>query len=209
MVILLGGRPRIIREIEPYCSAILLAYWPGSQGAQAIYDVVMGHFNPSGKLPYTYPRYSGSLVTYDHKLLDEAVEIVEPYQYFYEFKPQYEFGHGLSYTHFEYSDLKLSKDTISEKDSLEVSVQLTNTGARGGHEVVQVYSRDLFASITPAVKRLRRFEKVYLLPGESKTVRFTLMPTDFSFVNADLVDVTEKGGFEVQVGKLRHSFEYK
>jgi beta-glucosidase len=208
VAVLLGGRPRIIREIEPYCKAILMAYWPGSQGGQAIYDVIMGHFNPCGKLPFTYPRYSGSLITYDHKLLDEAVEIVEPYQYFYEFKPQYEFGHGLSYTRFNYSDLQLNHDTLSEGDSLVVSLTVTNTGARGGHEVVQLYSKDLVASITPAVKRLRRFEKIYLLPGESKKVNFKLWPADLAFVNSELKWVTEKGGFEILLGDLKAEFVY-
>lgn len=209
VVILVGGRPRIIREIEPLCSAILLAYWPGSQGAKAIYDVVYGRFNPSGKLPYTYPRYSGSLITYDHKPLDEAVEIVEPYHYFYEFKPQYEFGHGLSYTTFSYSDLKISKDTVSASDSVSISVTLSNHGKMGGHEVLQLYTRDVFASITPAVKRLRRFQKVYLLPGESKQVTFQLKPEDVAFVNNEGKWVTEQGEFEVQLGKLKKKFVLK
>lgn len=209
ILILLGGRPRIVREMEPFCQSIVMAYWPGPQGAQAIYDVITGKFNPCGKLPYTYPRYSGSLVTYDHKLLDEAIEIVEPYQYFYEFKPQFEFGHGLSYTTFTYDDLTLSKDTIGDNDTLTVSLTLTNSGSRGGHEVVQLYSRDLYASITPSVKRLRKFRKEYLLPGESKKISFSLSIQDLAFVNQELRWATEEGAFQLKVGNQSKTFVYK
>ena len=210
VLVLLEGRPRIIREIEPYCSAILLAYWPGSQGAQAIYDVLYGRYNPSGKLPYTYPRYSGTLITYDHKLLDEAIEIVEPeYKYFYEFTPQYEFGHGLSYTSFEYSPIKLSADTLTGTDSLKVSVSVTNTGKLAGQEVVELYTRDVFASITPCVKRLRRFEKIDLKPGESKTIDFVISKDDLAFVTQDLKTVTEKGSFEIIISNQKILFYYK
>lgn len=209
VLILLEGRPRIIREIEPYCSAVILAYWPGSQGAQAIYDVLYGRYNPSGKLPFTYPRYSGTLLTYDHKLLDEAVEIVEPYQYFYEFNPQYAFGHGLSYTTFGYSGIKISADTLGPADSLQVTVTVTNTGKLAGQEVVELYTRDLVATITPSVKRLRRFEKIDLKAGESKTVHFILTQADLAFVNQDLKTVTEPGTFEISIQKEKIKIYYK
>lgn len=210
VLVLLEGRPRIIREIEPYCSAILLAYWPGSQGAQAIYDVLYGKYNPSGKLPFTYPRYGGTLITYDHKLLDEAIEIVEPeYKYFYEFDPQYSFGHGLSYTTFEYSPIKLSTDTLVGTDSLKVSVTVTNTGKVAGQEVVELYTRDMVASITPCVKRLRRFEKIDLKPGESKTVDFVISKDDLAFVNQELKTVTEPGAFEIIIADKKIRIYYK
>lgn len=209
VLVLLEGRPRIIREIEPYCNAVVLAYWPGAQGAQAIYDVLYGRYNPSGKLPFTYPRYSGTLLTYDHKLLDEAVEIVEPYQYFYEFNPQYAFGHGLSYTTFGYSALKISSDTLVANDSLTVSITVTNTGKLDGQEVVELYSRDLVASITPSVKRLRRFEKIALHAGESKTVDFVLTKADLAFVGQDLKTVTEQGAFEISIQKQKTTIYYK
>jgi len=209
VLVLLEGRPRIIREIEPYCSAVLMAYWPGSQGAQAIYDVIYGKYNPSGKLPFTYPRFSGTLITYDHKLLDEAVEIVEPYQYFYEFNPQYQFGHGLSYTSFEYSPLTLSSDTLLAGDTLKVSVTVKNTGQLEGQEVVELYSRDMVASITPSVRRLRNFEKINLKPGESKKIDFVLTKADLAFVNQDLKEDTEEGTFEILIQKEKASFYYK
>jgi len=210
VLVLLEGRPRIIREIEPYCSAILLAYWPGSQGAQAIHDVVYGKFNPSGKLPYTYPRYSGSLITYDHKLLDEAVEIVDPeYKYFFEFKPQYEFGHGLSYTTFAYSTVSLNTDSLKADDSLKVTVTVTNTGKLAGQEVIELYTRDMYASITPSVKRLRRFVKIYLEAGKAEKVEFVLHKEDLAFVNEDKKPVTEEGDFEIHIADQKAPFYYK
>lgn len=209
VLVLLEGRPRIIREIEPYCSAIVLAYWPGSQGAQAIYDVLYGKYNPSGKLPFTYPRYSGTLITYDHKLLDEAVEIVEPYQYYYEFKPQYPFGHGLSYTTFSYSTVAVSTDTLTGNDSLKVSIEVTNTGKVAGQEVVELYTHDLVASITPCVKRLRRFDKINLVPGESKIINFMIAKDDLAFVNQELKTVTEPGMFEIIIANQKKQIYYK
>lgn len=210
VLVLLEGRPRIIREIEPYCSAIVLAYWPGTHGAQAIYDVLYGTYNPSGKLPFTYPRYSGTLITYDHKLLDEAVEIVEPeYNYFYEFNPQYPFGHGLSYTTFEYGKIIMNTDTLAINDSLRISVKVTNTGKVAGQEVIELYTHDLVASITPCVKRLRKFEKINLIPGETKTVDFVLTKRDLAFVNEALKTVTEKGIFEIMISNQKALVYYK
>ncbi|HTF81180.1 MAG TPA: glycoside hydrolase family 3 C-terminal domain-containing protein, partial [Cytophagales bacterium] len=206
VVVLLEGRPRIIRDIEPLAKAILTAYWPCSQGAQAIHDVIYGVFNPCGKLPYTYPRYSGTLSTYDHKLLDEAMEVADPYKYIFEFTPQYEFGHGLSYTTFNYDTLQVSPAKWSGENDLKITVQVSNTGSRAGHEVVMVYTRDLYASVTPPVKRLKRFQKVLLNPGESKTLTFTLKREDLAFVDEKLQWIAEPGTFEVMVGNKKKSF---
>lgn len=202
ILVLLEGRPRIIREIEPLCSAIIQGYWPCSQGAKAIHDVIVGKVNPSGRLPYTYPRYSGTLLTYDHKPLDEAVEVAEPYSYNFVFNPQYEFGHGLSYTTFEYKDLKVNSDTLTDSDSLHIQVTVTNTGLKAGKETVMLFSTDLYASITPSVKRLRRFKKILLQPNESQTVDFNITKSDLAFVNEQLKTVTEEGGFELKINKL-------
>ncbi|HSY61596.1 MAG TPA: fibronectin type III-like domain-contianing protein, partial [Cytophaga sp.] len=166
-------------------------------------------YNPSGKLPYTYPRYNGTLITYDHKLLDEAVEIVEPYQYFYEFNPQYPFGHGLSYTTFEYSPIKISTDTLVGSDSLKVSVSITNTGKVAGQEAVELYTRDMVASITPCMKRLRRFEKIDLKPGQFKTVDFVISKADLAFVNQELKTVTEPGAFDIIIANQKIRIYYK
>jgi beta-glucosidase len=209
IVILTEGRPRIIREIEPLAGAVLLAYWPGSQGGNAIADVLFGDYNPCGKLPFTYPKYSGDIVTYDHKLLDEAVEIAEPeYKFSYKSDPQWPFGFGLSYTTFEYSNLKLSADQLKGNDKLKVSVTVKNTGKLGGKETVELYSRDLYASITPSVKRLRNFKKIYLDAGTSQLVEFEISKDNLAFVNADLKWITEAGGFELMVGNLKAAFTY-
>jgi len=210
VLILTEGRPRILNEIEKYCEAILLTYWSGSEGANAIAEILAGKTNPSGKLPFTYPRYNGALLTYDHKLLDEAVEIVKPeYEYRYEFNPQYPFGHGLSYTTFEYSNLSVSHDTLTGNDTLHIKVTVANTGKVKGKEVIEVYIRDQYASITPPVKRLKRFEKTELAPGETTTREFHITRNDLSFVGAENKWITEEGGFEIKTGPLSGEFYLK
>jgi beta-glucosidase len=209
VLVLTEGRPRIIREIEPLAQGIIMAYWPASRGGNAIADVLFGDYNPSGKLPFTYPRYSGEIMTYDHKALDEALEEVNPsYKYSYQFNPQWPFGHGLSYTTFEYSNLKLSSDKLTGNGTLKVSVTVKNTGKMAGKETVELYSRDLYASITPSVKRLRRFQKINLQPGASQTVEFELSKADLAFVNNDMKWITEPGDFELMIGSLKAGFNY-
>ncbi len=209
IMVLVEGRPRIVRDIEPLCPGILMGYWPGPQGGTAIADVLFGDVNPSGKLPFTYPRNSGDILTYDHKLLDEAVEVQSPYSYRYEFTPQWQFGHGLSYTSFSYENLKISSDTLRGNAILKISITVKNTGNRAGKEAVELYSRDVFASITPPVKRLRKFTKINLEAGAAQEIVFELSAADLSFVNKDLKWVTEEGDFEVQVGGLKKTFYYK
>ncbi len=209
IMVLIEGRPRIVREIEPLCKGIVMAYWPGPQGGRAIADILFGDVNPSGKLPFTYPRNTGDIIAYDHKLLDEAVEKVDPYSYTLEFNPQWQFGFGLSYTSFAYSNLTLSTDTLRGNAVLKISVTVKNTGARAGKEAVELYSKDLFASITPSVKRLRKFTKITLEPGASQQVMFELTAADVAFVNNELKWITEKGEFEVMVAGLKKSFVYQ
>lgn len=208
ILVLTEGRPRIIREIEPNFAAIVQAYWPGSGGAQAIVDVLYGEYNPDGKLPYTYPQFTGDLMTYDHKFIDEIQELTPGRVTYNGYKPQYPFGHGLSYTTFEYSNLKLSSATLTKSGSIKVSVDVKNSGAKDGKVAVELYSRDLFASITPSVKRLRAFNKIFLKAGETKTVEFTINKDDLAFVNANSKIVTEKGDFEVMIDKLVGKFTY-
>jgi beta-glucosidase len=208
--ILVEGRPRIIRDIEPLSKAILMAYWPGSKGANAIADVLFGDFNPCGKLPFTYPRYSGELIPYDHKWLDEAVEIVEPeYKFIYEFNPQWAFGHGLSYTNFEYSNIKLNSDQLPEAGTIKLTVEIKNTGMKAGKHTVEVYSRDLYASVTPSVKRLRKFKQINLEPGQTQTLEFEISKEDLAFVGTDMKWVTEAGDFELMIGNLKTTLHYK
>lgn len=203
------GRPRIIRKIEPLLNAIVLAYWPGSQGGNAIADVIFGDYNPSGKLPITYPKYPNFMLTYDHKYLDEVVEKVNPQRYGEEFNPQFEFGYGLSYTTFNYSDIKFSSDTLKGQGSLSMKVKVTNTGKVFGQEVIEIYSSDLIASITPSVKRLRKFEKVSLEPGQEKEIEFKLNAKDLAFIGKDLKWITEPGEFDIWIGKIKKRIVYK
>ncbi|WP_026475391.1 glycoside hydrolase family 3 N-terminal domain-containing protein [Alkaliflexus imshenetskii] len=208
VLVLNQGRPRLIRTIEPLMKGVINAYLPGNFGGLAVADVIFGDFNPGGKLPFTYPLYANSLVTYDHKPSEHQAKMAGMYDYESDFAIQYPFGFGLSYTTFEYSDLQLNATTLRPNGTVEVSVKVKNSGDREGMEVVQLYTSDLFASITPDVKRLRGFDKISLKPGEEKTVRFTLTPEDVSFINAENKRVTEPGDFDVMIGELTARFTY-
>ncbi|MDR1973870.1 MAG: glycoside hydrolase family 3 C-terminal domain-containing protein [Bacteroidales bacterium] len=196
ILVLNEGRPRIIRKIEPEMDAIIQIYLPGNYGGDALADILVGKVNPSGKLPYNYPSYPNSLVNYYHKPAEEQIAAEGVYNYESDYNPQYEFGFGLSYTTFEYSNMKVSR----ENEKILVSVDVKNTGKVGGKEVVQLYSSDLFASMTPDMKRLRRFSKINLKPQEKKTVTFELMITDLAFINADGKSIVEAGDFELGIG---------
>jgi beta-glucosidase len=205
VLVLVEGRPRIINRIVDKAGAILMAYNPGNEGGQAVADVLFGDFNPSGKLPFTYPRTPNGLVTYDHK----AFETEDTAFGNMAFKPQFEFGEGLSYTTFAFSDLRLGQKTVTGNVDLSVSVTVTNSGRRAGKEVVQLYVSDLVASLSPPGKRLKRFAKIYLEPGQSRTVTFKLRRDDLSFIGADNKAVTEPGEFEVTIAGLKDRFELK
>ncbi|MEO1626857.1 MAG: glycoside hydrolase family 3 N-terminal domain-containing protein [Bacteroidota bacterium] len=201
-LILLQGRPRIITRIEPLVGSILLGLYPGNEGGHAMVEALFGDFSPSGKLPITYPRFSNALTTYDHKLSEsQGLQGAAPSH-----RPLYEFGHGLSYTQFAYSDLKLDKASYGREDVIEASVQLHNRGERAAKEVVQLYVRDLFASLTPPVRRLRAFQKLSLEAGESRQLRFSLPIRDLAFVNAQQEWVVEPGAFELYIGDLQAGF---
>lgn len=208
IMVLNEGRPRIVRTLVPSCQGVLQTYLPGNYGGKAIADILFGDANPSGKLPYTYPMYVNTLVTYDHKPSEFQAKMDGMYDYESDYAVQWPFGFGLSYTTFEYSNLTLSNDQLAENGVLTIGVTVKNTGARQGKEVVQLYTSDLYASITPDVNRLRGFEKITLLPGEEKTVNFTIKPEDISFINANLQRVTEPGDFEVTIGSLKKKFTY-
>lgn len=205
VLIMVQGRPRIIREIEPLTQSIVMAYLPGNEGGLAIADVLFGDVNPSGKLPYTYPRYSGSLWTYDHLLSDER----DVNFGLNGFTPQYEFGHGLSYTRFEYSDLTVDKDTVTEHQNVSISVRVTNSGRLAGKEAVLLFLSDEVATLSPPVKQLKRFDKIALKPGQYKTVTFTLNTHDLEFVNQENMWVSEEGAFTLMVGSESVKFYLK
>jgi beta-glucosidase len=203
VVVLASNRPRIVREIESHSDAFLLAYQTGPYGPHAVADILLGNVNPSGRLPFTYPKFSGSIVPYDHKNSERA----DIHFGWDAFQPQWPFGFGLSYTTFVYSDLILTSDTLTAKESIDFSVTVTNTGEVVGKEVVQVYVRDLYASVTPSVKRLREFRKVELAPGDSAALSFSLPVSDLSFFGTENQAVLEPGTFELQVGDLIERFE--
>ena len=205
VLILLENRPRIIREIEPGSQAILMAYYPGMFGAEAIVNVLYGEVNPSGKLPFTYPRFSGSTEGYNHK----ASEAQEHAYSWTAFKPQWPFGYGLSYTNFEYSDFHLNSKEIRKDDNLFVSVTVRNTGTRPGKEVIQLYLRDMYASITPAVKKLIGFKKIELKPQQSKQVDFIINQENLSFIGINNKPIVESGQFQVMVDSLVTDFRVK
>ena len=202
-LILLQGRPRIITEIASSIDSILYAYLPGNEGGKAIADIVFGDHNPSGKLPITYPKYVNGLVTYDYK--NSEASSIQGSKICYD--PLFEFGTGLSYTTFEYSNLKLNKQKIQQDEILDLSVRVKNTGSRKGKEVVQLYLRDEYASITPSVRRLKRFKKVSLNPQEETELFFQLSKSDFSFVGLDNQWICEAGTFVVMIGGLSAGFE--
>ncbi len=201
-LVLLEARPRIISEIEPLVESILMAYLPGSEGGRAIAEVLFGDFNPCGKLPYTYPRHTGSIWAYDHTKADKR----DGGFGFEAFNPQYEFGFGLSYTNFEYSNLKIEKDTFSKNENIQVTIDITNTGDQIGKEVIQLYTSDLVASVVPAVKQLRKFQKIELAKGETQKIDFTLTEKDLAFVNMKNEWVTEVGEFQISIDTFKVNF---
>jgi beta-glucosidase len=197
VLVLVEGRPRIISAIADRVPAILLGLNPGVEGGTAIADVLFGDVSPSGKLPITYPRLPNALLTYDHKAFEETDTSFG----LTAFKPQFEFGFGLSYTTFEYSGLTAA--ATAGLFPIEVNVGLRNSGSRAGAEVVEVFVSQKAASITPPVKRLRRFIKVPLDPGASTQLHFTLTKSDLSYIGAAGKPVTDPGIFTVMVGNLR------
>jgi beta-glucosidase len=201
VLVLAQGRPRIINRIVDDAEAILLAYLPGHEGGPAIADIIAGDVNPSGKLPITYPRFVNDFTLYDHKNSEND-------DYHKNYHPQFPFGFGLSYTTFAYSNLVLNPDTLSNDEELQVQVTVSNSGQRAGKEVVQLYLSDLVASVTPANKRLKRFEKIELAPDESKTVAFTLNESDLTFIGRDNRPVAESGEFKVAIGGLSQQFVF-
>ncbi|WP_430816527.1 glycoside hydrolase family 3 N-terminal domain-containing protein [Carboxylicivirga sp. RSCT41] len=200
VLVLNEGRPRSISDIEPLVNAVVQTYLPGTFGGEVTADILFGITNPSGKLPYTYPKYPNSLMNYDYKPAENRTDMQGAYNYGAVKDLQYDFGHGLSYTTFAYSKLKVDKPSFSPSDSLTFSVDITNTGQRAGKETVLLFASDLYASITPDNRRLKGFEKVELQPGETRTVQIKIKASDLAFVNLDGDWVLEEGEFKIQLG---------
>lgn len=219
VVLINAGRPLIFNWTADHVAAILYTWWLGSEAGNAIADVLFGDYNPSAKLPITFPRAEGQIpVYYNHfntgrPALNDSDRFYRSAYTDLSIYPKYEFGYGLSYTRFEYSHLKLSAPTMKASGSIRVSCTVTNTGKYAGEEVVQVYLRDKVASPVRPVKELKDFSKLMLQPGESKTVRFMIDKEKLSFYNEKLQWVAEPGEFELMIGsssadiRLRAGFE--
>ena len=202
ILVLNEGRPRLIADIVPLANAVVDILIPGNYGADALANLLAGDANFSAKLPYTYPREINSLNTYDYKVSEEVGTMAGAYNYDAKVSLQWPFGYGMSYTTYEYSNLKVDKAKFTADDMLTITVDVKNTGSRAGKEAVLLYSSDLIASVVPDNKRLRDFTKVELQPGEVKTVTFQLPAKALAFVGADGRWTLEEGDFEMKIGKL-------
>jgi len=210
ILILLEGRTRIISDIVPLADGILMAYYPGHEGGNAIADVLYGTVNPSGKLPITYQKHAAAPMPYLHTVSDRA----DNFGTYTDYDPQWPFGFGLSYTDFAYDTLKINDTLFTESDTIKVTVQVRNTGNLKGKEVVQLYLRDEFASLDPDFERLVRFKKVELEAGTSQEVEFYINKNDLAFVSASNEWITEDGTFTLSTGNRSDilktvSFDYK
>lgn len=201
ILVLNEGRPRLIRKIEPGSAAVVHTFLPGNFGGDALADILSGDINPSGKLPYTYPKFEQGLITYDHKPSQNIAGTMEgAYDYGAQTSVQYPFGFGLSYTTFEYSNMHVSKTDFTSDDIINITVDVTNSGKVEGKESVLLFSSDLVASLSPDVRRLRDFEKISLKPGETRSVSFELQGEDLAFVNEFGKWTLEEGEFMLQMG---------
>ena len=206
VLVLMNGRPLSIDVQQQQADAVLETWFSGTEGGNAIADVLFGDYNPSGKLPITFPRSVGQIPTYySHLSIGRPFTPGKPGNYTSQYfdegnSPLYPFGYGLSYTDFSLSDVSLSAKTLKPGATLTASVTVTNTGKRAGETVVQLYIQDVTATMSRAVKELKNFEKVMLKPGEQKVVQFTLGENDLKFYNAQLQHVAEPGEFNVQIG---------
>ena len=200
ILVLNEGRPRLIADIEPLAKAVVNILIPGNYGGDALANLLAGDANFSAKMPYTYPREINSLNTYDYKVSEEVGTMAGAYNYDAKVSLQWPFGYGISYTTYEYSNLKVDKASFTADDILTVTVDVKNTGSRAGKEAVLLYSSDLVASVVPDNKRLRDFTKIALEPGEVKTVTFQLPAKNLAFVGADGMWTLEEGDFVLKVG---------
>ena len=199
VLVLNEGRPRLIADIEPLAQGIIDILIPGNMGGDALANLVSGKSNFSGKMPYTYPKEINSLANYDFKKSEEVGTMEGAYDYNAKITQQWGFGHGLSYTSYQYSNLNVCKSDFRHGDIIKVSVDVKNTGKVAGKESVLLFSSDLIASMVPDGRRLRAFDKIELQPGETKTVTFNLNADDLAFVGYDGKWVLEEGDFKLMI----------
>ena len=206
VLVLMNGRPLTILEENQSADAILETWFSGTEGGNAIADVLFGDYNPSGKLPVTFPRSVGQIPTYyNHLSIGRPFTPGKPGNYTSQYfddttGPLFPFGYGLSYTTFALSDMALSSTTLNATGKLDASVMVKNTGKRDGETVVQLYIQDVTGSMIRPVKELKNFQKIMLKAGEQKVVHFTITEDDLKFYNAQLKYAAEPGKFNVQIG---------
>jgi beta-glucosidase len=205
VILINAGRPLVFNWTANNMPTIVYTWWLGTEAGNAIADVLFGDYNPSGKLPMTFPRDEGQIPIYYNYFNTGRPSVNEDKNYKTGYidlpnTPQFSFGHGLSYTTFGYSDLKLSKTKMKSSETIEVSLKLTNTGKVAGEEVVQLYLHDRFASVIRPVKELKDFQKIKLEAGETKTITFSINKEKLSFYNSDLQWIAEPGDFNLMIG---------
>jgi len=220
MVVLINaGRPLIFNWTADHVPAMLYTWWLGSEAGDAIANVLFGDYDPSGKLPMSFPRSEGQIPIY-YNYLSTGRPAEHDSDRFYRsayidlsIYPKYAFGYGLSYTQFKYANLKLNKEKMRLNETIDVSFELSNVGKYPGEEVAQLYIRDDVASLTRPVKELKDFRKIFLNPGETKTIHFIINKDKLSFYNQQLQWIAEPGSFQVMIGassddiRLNQSFE--
>jgi beta-glucosidase len=210
ILVLVHGRPLALKWEDENMDAILTAWYPGEEGGNAVADVIFGDYNPSGKLPISFPAVTGQIPVYYNRKPSAFTDYVDATA-----KALYPFGHGLSYTNFEYSKLEIKPQIVNSLEPVEISFKIKNVGKLSGEEVVQLYIHDEIASLERPVKELKGFKKVYLNPGEEKTVKFILYPEQLAFYDEFMRFVVERGNFEVMIGsssediKLKGNFQVK
>jgi len=209
ILILNQGRPRLITDIQELMKGIINIYLPGNLGGNALVDIVSGVVNPSGKLPYTYPAFPNSLIPYYYKPSEVQNNSQGAYNYVGKVNNLYDFGYGLSYSDFSYSNFNIDKTEYSRSESIKVSIDVTNNSNIDGKETIQLYTSDLYASLTPDNKRLRDFKKIKINAGITKTIEFILPVTELSFINASNENVVESGLFNIKVGDFNKDISIK
>lgn len=204
VAVVVEGRPRLMPSVFEQSEAALMAYQPGIQGARAIAEVLYGDVSPSGRLPFAYPKDPSVTVPYDAPVTSRLGAAQDSIVY----EPQFPFGHGLSYTSFEYSDLRLSADTLRSGGTVTVSLDVANTGSRESGHSALLFASDRRASVVPRGRRLKGMERLRLAPGDSETIQFEVAPSDLTIIGRDMEPVTEPGTFQLTVGEQSTTIEY-
>jgi beta-glucosidase len=201
-VLLINGRPHSVNYLADNAPALLEGWYPGQDQGTAVANIIFGKVNPSGKLAVTFPRHVGQLpVYYNSKPYVHEADYIDG-----EYSPLFHFGYGLSYTQYDYSNLKLSEPRITAGETVNITIDVTNSGDVDGEEIVQLYIRDLVSTVTRPVKELKDFSRIHLKKGETKTVEFTITPDKLEYYGPGMKRIVEPGEFEVQIGKNSKEF---